>query len=154
MATFTLDAVIGAFARVSQRPLEILVSPTDEYARISQGAVEVIVKLPIVGSKKADATIKAHMAGSTTVNAVIKATRTFGTRDVTYAYSGAPVVIYADQTKKNPTEQTIPGCDLTITVPVGAAVTIIWDVWQSHFQWGVDKKEVLRLHRDGLTGLV
>lgn len=171
MATFTLDAVIGAFARVSQSPLEVLVSPTDEYARVSQSSlevlvsptdeyarisqsmVEVIVKLPIVGSKRVDATIKAHMAGSTTVSAVIRATRTFGTRDVTYAYSGAPVVIYADQTKKNPVEQIIPGCDLTIAVPVGAAVTIIWDVWQSHFQWGVDKKEVLRLHRDGLTGL-
>jgi hypothetical protein len=172
MATFTLDAVIGAFARVSQSPLEVLVSPTDEYARvsqsplevlvaptdeharISQSVVEVIVKLPIVGSKKADAVVKRTQTASTTINAVIKITRTFGTRDVTYAYSGSPIVIYADQTKKNPAEQTIPGCDLTIAVPVGAAVTIIWDVWQSHFQWGFDKKEVLRLHRDGVTGLV
>ena len=130
MATFTLDAFIAGAARVSQSSLEVLVltGSDDRYVRVSQSAVEVLIKLPIVGSKKVDATVKAHMAGSTTVNAVIRTTRTFGTLDVTYAYSGAPVVIYADQTKKNPTEQTIPGCDLTITVPVGAAVTIIWDV--------------------------
>src|ERR1035437_6472371 len=37
---FTLDACIGAFARISQAPLEVLVSPADQKARISQTPVE------------------------------------------------------------------------------------------------------------------
>jgi hypothetical protein len=192
MATFTLDAVIGAFARVSQAPLEVLVLPSDGaarvsqaplevlvlpsdgaarvsqsavevlgtpasadiFSRVSQSVAEVLIKQPIVGSKKVDAVLRKTQTGSKTISALIKVTRTFGTRDVTYVYSGPSIVIYADQTKKNPSEQTIPGCDLNLGVAPGAAVTIIWDVWQSHFQWGQDKKEVLRLHRDGVTGLV
>ena len=170
MATFTLDAEIGAFARVSQTPLEVLVSPTDgmarvsqallevlvspqdQMARVSQSAIEVLLKLPIVGSKNADAIVKAHMAGSQTINAVIKATVTHGTRDVTYAYSGVSKVIYGGHTK-TVVETIIPGCDLTMPVATGTPVKAVWDVWQSHFQWAVDKKEIARLRRDSLTGL-
>src|ERR1035437_4754572 len=41
---FTLDACIGAFARISQAPLEVLVSPADQKARISQTPVEALVR--------------------------------------------------------------------------------------------------------------
>jgi len=77
-------------------------------------------------------------------------TRTFGTKSVFYGYAGAPIVIKEGQ-KGSPVEFVIPGCDLTIA---GSPITITWDVWQSHFQWGTDKKEVVRLRRDSLTGLV
>lgn len=168
---FHLDAEIGAFARVSQVPLEVLVlpsdgmarvsqvplevlvSPTDQMARVSQAVVEVLVKLPVVGSTKADATLKKTQTSSKTINAVIKATRTFGTRDVTYAYAGASAVIYSGHTK-TAVEAVIPGCDLTLPVAPGDPVTIIWDVWQSHFRWAVDKKEIIRLRRDSISGLI
>jgi hypothetical protein len=173
MATFTVDAVITdglQFARVSQAPLEVLVVPSDSFLRVSQmplevlvfpsdafvrdgqATVEVLIKQPINGSTKADAVVKAHMSGSKTISAVLKRNVVHGTRDVTYAYSGPAIKIYDGHTK-NAVETIIPGCDLTIAVPVGAPVTIIWDVWQSHFQWNVDKKEIVRLRRDGISGL-
>jgi hypothetical protein len=173
MATFKLDAVItdglqyarvsqaplevlisptDGSARVSQLPLEVLISPTDEYARASQVAVEVLIKQPIVGHTHADAILRKTQTSSKTINAVIKATMVRGTRDVTYAYSGSAIKIYDGHTK-NAVETIIPGCNLTIPVVAGAAVTIIWDVWQSHFQWNVDKKEIVRLRRDGVSGL-
>jgi hypothetical protein len=40
---FTLNATIGALARVSQSPVEVLVSPTDAFARISQSVIEVLI---------------------------------------------------------------------------------------------------------------
>jgi hypothetical protein len=76
--------------------------------------------------------------------------KTFGMKSVYYGYAGTPIVIKEGQ-KGQPVEFVIPGCDLTIA---GSPITITWDVWQSHFQWSVDKKEVVRLRRDSLTGLV
>ena len=61
--SFTVSAVIGAFARVSQSPVEVLVSPWSEYARVSQSVIEVL----IVRSK-----------GRILINAVIKTTTMAG----------------------------------------------------------------------------
>lgn len=137
------------YARVSQAPLEVLVAPQDQMALVSQSVFEVLIKQPIVGSKSADAVVKAHMSGSQTIDAVIKTNIVRGTWDVTYEYPGPSIKIYTGHTKTI-TETVFPGCDLTI---VGSPITIVWDVWQSHFQWAQDKKEVFRLRRDSVTGL-
>jgi hypothetical protein len=91
-------------------------------------------------------------ASSFTVNARvigIPVTRTYGTKSVFYGYSGAPIVIKTPN-QGQPQEIVIPGCNLIIS---GSPITITWDVWQSHFQWAVDKKEIIYIRRDSLTGL-
>lgn len=44
LGSFTVNACIGAFARVSQVPLEVLIQPWNQYARVSQVPLEVLVQ--------------------------------------------------------------------------------------------------------------
>jgi hypothetical protein len=60
---FTINATIGALARVSQMPLEVLVVPQDAYLRVSQTVIEVLVL---------------RTNGHIDINAVIRATPSIG----------------------------------------------------------------------------
>jgi hypothetical protein len=124
------------FLLVSQAGLEVLWVGTPNLL-VSQAGIEVAYENP-----KGTFTLDARTQP-------IGITKTFGTKSVFYGYSGAPIVI--KQGARGPAvEFVIPGCDLTIA---GSPITISWDVWQSHFQWSVDKKEIVYIRRDGLTGL-
>lgn len=121
---------------VSQAGIEVLRAPdpSEVDLLVSQAGIEVAYENP---------------KGTFALDAAIVITRTFGTKSVFYGYSGAPIVI--KQGARGPAvEFVIPGCDLTIS---GSPITISWDVWQSHFQWAVDKKEIIYIRRDSLAGI-
>jgi hypothetical protein len=125
------------FLLVSQAGLEVLWVGTPSLL-VSQAGIEVAWELP-----KGTFTLDAKFLPP-------PVTMTFGTKSVFYGYSGSPIVI-KEPNKGQAQEIVIPGCDLTIS---GSPITISWDVWQSHFQWAVDKKEIIYIRRDSLTGLV
>lgn len=134
-----VEAVIAPTSQnllVSGAGLEVLRAPdpSEVDLLVSQAGIEVAYELP---------------KGTFTLNAAIVIRRTYGTKSVFYGYSGAPIVIKTPN-KGQPQEIVIPGCDLTIS---GGPITISWDVWQSHFQWAVDKKEVIYIRRDSLAGI-
>jgi hypothetical protein len=106
---------------------------------VSQVGVEVAYELP-----KGTFTLNAKFLPPPT-------TMVFGTRSVHYGYSGTPILLKQGARGHSLQEFAIPGCDLTIA---GSPITITWDVWQSHFQWATDKKEIVRLRRDSLAGVI
>jgi hypothetical protein len=122
---------------VSSAGIEVIRVPPPPNLDVAVAGFEVAYEVP-----KGTFTLDARLSP-------VPVTRIFGIRDSTYAYSGLPIVIKEGQ-RGPAVEFVIPGCDLSIE---GDPITIRWDVWQSHFQWNQDKKEVAYLRRDGLTGL-
>jgi len=171
-----VEAVISptsAVVRTTQLVVEAVVAPTSqnlvvshlglEVARfgdpnvlISQSGLEVARGgYPNLGVSQAGFEVAWEVPkGTFTLGARIlppPVTMTFGTQSVFYGYSGTPILLKQGAKGQSLREFVIPGCDLSIA---GSPITITWDVWQSHFQWATDKKEIVRLRRDSLSGII
>ena len=171
VAVEAVIAATDAAVRTTQLVVEAVIAPTSQNLVVSQAGLEVarfgdptlvvsqagieVLRAPdpseidLLVSQVGIEVAYENPKGTFTLNSAIVIRRTYGTKSVFYGYSGAPIVIKTPN-QGQPQEIVIPGCNLTIT---GSPITITWDVWQSHFQWAVDKKEVIYIRRDSLTGL-